>query len=108
MRKDMNVVFGSGADEEDIDTVEGDRQREQQERMAKIETLLETQEQEFRDERRRKVWGKFSNATTREEVEILEREEALEIAKGTAYFSSSCEVAWHVGLIRFHLIQFGC
>jgi len=84
MRKDMNVVFGSGADEEDIDTVEGDRQREQQERMAKIETLLETQEQEFRDERRRKVWGKFSNATTREEVEILEREEALEIAKGTA------------------------
>ena len=84
MRKDMNVVFGSGADEEDIDTVEGDRQREQQERMAKIETLLESQEQEFRDERRRKVWGKFSNATTREEVEILEREEALEIAKGTA------------------------
>jgi len=81
MRKDMNVVFGSGADEEDIDTVEGDRQREQQERMAKIETLLESQEQEFRDERRRKVWGKFSNATTREEVEILEREEALEIAK---------------------------
>ena len=80
----MNVVFGSGADEEDIDTVEGDRQREQQERMAKIETLLESQEQEFRDERRRKVWGKFSNATTREEVEILEREEALEIAKGTA------------------------
>jgi hypothetical protein len=82
MRKDMKVTFGSGEDEEDIDSVEGDRQRDQRERKEKIATLLEDQDQEFRNERKRKVWGKFSNATTREDIEILEREEAEQIAKG--------------------------
>lgn len=82
MRKDMKVTFGSGEDEEDIDSTEGDRQRDQRERKGRIATLLENQDQEFRDERKRKVWGKFSNATTREDIEILEREESEQIAKG--------------------------
>jgi hypothetical protein len=83
MRKDMKVTFGSGEDEEDIDTTEGDRQRDQRARKARIEELLEDQDQEFREERKRKVWGKFSNATTKEDIAKLEREEAEQIARGT-------------------------
>ena len=82
MRKDMKVTFGSGEDDEDIDTTEGDRQRDQRDRKARIEELLEDQDKEFREERKRKVWGKFSNATTKEDIAKLEREEAEQIARG--------------------------
>jgi hypothetical protein len=81
MRYDMSVTFGS-EDPDDFGTEEDDFRAEQASRKAKIDALLKQQDVDFKEERRRKKWGKFANATSKEEIQALEEEERLQIAKG--------------------------
>lgn len=78
-RADIDVVFGSDAVEGDEDEL--DNEREQAARRKQISVLLQKQEEEFREERRLKKWGKYANATSKDEVQALEQEERSEIAK---------------------------
>jgi hypothetical protein len=81
MRFDMSVTFGSD-DDDDFGTEEDEFRSEQASRKAKIEALLQEQDVEFKEERRRKKWGKFANATTKEEIRELEELERNQIAEG--------------------------
>ena len=81
MRYDMSVTFGS-EDPDDFGTEEDDFRAEQASRKAKIDALLKQQDVDFKEERRRKKWGKFANATSKEEIQALEEAERLQIAKG--------------------------
>lgn len=81
MRFDMSVTFGSD-DPDDFGTEEDDFRAEQASRKAKIDALLLQQDVDFKEVRRRKKWGKFANATSKEEIQALEEQERLEIAKG--------------------------
>lgn len=81
MRFDMSVTFGSD-DDDDFGTEEDEFRSEQASRKAKIEALLQEQDVEFKEERRRKKWGKFANATTKEEIRALEEMERDQIAQG--------------------------
>lgn len=80
MRFDMSVTFGSD-DDDDFGTEEDEFRQDQRDRKAKIESLLKEQDADFKEERRRKKWGKFANATTREEINELEEAERQQIAQ---------------------------
>lgn len=78
-RLDVDVIFGSGNpdDEEDEDYVQDRRLRTET-----VQRVLAEQDEEFRRERKQKQWGRFANATTREELEKIEAQERLAIARG--------------------------
>ena len=77
-RSDIDVVFGSVDVEGDDDEVSN--QREQQERRDAISSLMQQQDEEFRQERKLQTWGKYANATSKQEVQQLEQEERRQIA----------------------------
>jgi len=79
-RSDIKVVCGSG-EGDDFGTDEDDFKREQAERKAKIQAILQKQDEEFKQARRARKWGKFANATSKEEICELEEEEKKTIAK---------------------------
>jgi hypothetical protein len=79
-RSDIDVIFGS--DREDAD--EDHDRREQEERRQKISTILKQQDLEFKEDRKRRKWGKYANATSREDIEALEEEQRQEIAQENA------------------------
>ena len=74
---DLDVSFGSsnatgvnwGFEEDDDDDVDKDRVRRRQE----LDKLLEDQDNEFKEERRKKMWGEFANATSKEEIALVEK-----------------------------------
>jgi len=86
-RFDIDVVFGSTDVEGDEDELSN--QREQDARRQAISSLLKEQDDEFREERRKRKWGKYANATSKQDVEALEEEERNEIAKGMFVLSRS-------------------
>jgi hypothetical protein len=88
-RIDMSFSVGSGQ-EEDLDSDELNFRDEQAARKAKIALLLEQQDAEFKEERRRQKWGKFANATSKEEIQALEQEERVKIAQGMKIHVSHC------------------
>eukprot|EP00980_Cylindrotheca_fusiformis_P013544 scaffold3450_cov114-Cylindrotheca_fusiformis.AAC.49 len=75
MRKDTKIVFGSDASSEVSTDEDEDFARDQKERQAVVDRALEMQDEEFKEERRRKKWGDFANAKTKED--ILRVEESL-------------------------------
>ena len=79
-RADIDVVFGS-ADVEGDDEEEMNR-KEQDVRRKMITSFLQEQDEEFRQERKKRKWGKYANATTKQDIEVLEEEERNEIARG--------------------------
>jgi hypothetical protein len=76
-RSDIDVIFGS--DREDAD--EDQDRREQEERRQKISVILKQQDLEFKEDRKRRKWGKYANATSRQDIEALEEEQRKEIAQ---------------------------
>jgi CarD-like/TRCF domain len=73
---DAYVVYGSSAaddDEGEGDDDDAHELEQQRTRRRVIELALEEQDRNFREERRRKVWGDFANATSREEVARVEQ-----------------------------------
>lgn len=82
-RSDIDVVFGSVNVEGDEDEVSN--QREQEERRRAIASLLKEQDEEFREARKKRKWGKYANATSKQDIEALEEAERLEIAKGMSW-----------------------
>jgi hypothetical protein len=81
MRYDMSVTFGSG-DADDFGTEEDEFRTDQAARKAIIQSLLRQQDEDFKEERRRKKWGKFANVTSQEDIQALEEEERQRIAEG--------------------------
>ena len=65
--------FGGAADAEADDTPE--------QRQARIDSMLEADDQEWRDRRRREQMGRYADATSREELERIAAEEKEEIAQ---------------------------
>jgi hypothetical protein len=80
-RSDIDVIFGS--EQEDVDEEEEFR-REQEERRQRISLILKEQDLEFKEDRRRRKWGKYANATSRQDIEALEEEQRNEIAQENA------------------------
>lgn len=85
-RSDIDVVFGSTDVEDDEDELAN--KREQDARRQAISSLLQEQDEEFREERKKRKWGKYANATSKQDIEALEEEERSEIAKGMIGVSS--------------------
>jgi hypothetical protein len=81
MRYDMSVTFGSG-DPDDFGTEEDEFRTDQAARKAVIQSLLLQQDVDFKEERRRKKWGKFANVTSQKDIQALEEEERQKIAEG--------------------------
>jgi hypothetical protein len=80
-RSDIDVIFGS--EQEGIDDEEEFR-REQEERRQRISLILKEQDLEFKEDRRRRKWGRYANATSRQDIEALEKEQRNEIAQENA------------------------
>jgi hypothetical protein len=84
IRPDTQVVFGSSASNEGMEEGDGeeddDYEREQRMRQRVVERLLQKQDLEFKEERRRRVWGEFANATSKEEIAKVERSIKRKIA----------------------------
>jgi len=98
MRFDMSVTFGS-KDPDDFGTEEDDFREEQASRKEKIDNLLKEQDVAFKEERRRKKWGKFANATSKEEIQAVEEEERGKIAEGKCYCAVLCCAVLLSGLV---------
>jgi hypothetical protein len=81
-RADIDVIFGS-EQEGSIDDEEEFRS-EQEERRRKISLILKEQDLEFKEDRKRRKWGKYANATSRQDIEALEEEQRNEIAQENA------------------------
>jgi transcription-repair coupling factor (superfamily II helicase) len=85
---DMDVTFGSsnntgvnwGYEEDDLDDEDNDRKK----RKETLEKLMQQQDLDFKEERRQKKWGKFANATTKEEIRTVERAMRDKISKENA------------------------
>jgi transcription-repair coupling factor (superfamily II helicase) len=83
IQRDRKIVFGSSEAEEDDDgaideDVEYDRQ--QQERKLAVAKLLEQQDAEFKEDRRKKKWGEFADATSKEDIVKVEQKMKERIA----------------------------
>jgi transcription-repair coupling factor len=82
---DIDVTFGSsnvtgvnwGFEEDDEDDVDTDRLR----RKEKLASLLSEQDQEFKEQRRKKRWGAYANATTKQEIKKVEESVREKIAE---------------------------
>ena len=82
---DIDVTFGSsnvtgvnwGFEEDDEDDVDTDRLR----RKEKLDALLSEQDQEFKEQRRKKRWGAYANATSKQEIKKVEETVRQEIAQ---------------------------
>jgi transcription-repair coupling factor (superfamily II helicase) len=82
---DMDVTFGSsnvtgvnwGFEEDDEDDVDTDRVK----RKEKLDELLSEQDQEFKELRRKKRWGAYANATTKQEIRKVEESVREKIAQ---------------------------
>jgi len=92
-RADMDIVFGSeyesdqssrpqkteyGLYEDDVD----EDQRDRQTRRETVEALMREQDEEFRQERKLRQWGKFANITNKKDLEPLLAEEQAKIDLG--------------------------
>jgi hypothetical protein len=75
VRKDTKIVFGSDASSEMGTDEEEEFARDQKERQAYVEKVLLEQDAEFKEERRKKKWGDFADAKTKED--ILKVEESI-------------------------------
>lgn len=74
MRKDTEYIFGSdSAGLADEDEEEDSFDVEQRKRKEVVEKLLEEQDAEFLEERRRKNWGEFADAKTKEDILRVQR-----------------------------------
>mmetsp|Transcript_62610 Transcript_62610/g.70003 ORF Transcript_62610/g.70003 Transcript_62610/m.70003 type:complete len:1159 (+) Transcript_62610:97-3573(+) len=72
LRPDTRIDFGSEADieeeEEDDDDDDVKYQKERYEREKLVKKVLNEQDKEFKEERRRKVWGEFADAKSKEDI----------------------------------------
>lgn len=80
MRKDTKIVFGSDATSEVSTDEDEDFARDQKERQAIVEKVLQEQDVEFKEERRRMKWGDFADAKTKEDILKVEESLKLKIA----------------------------
>jgi len=79
IRRNTQITFGSdqstdGSDEEE------EFVRERAERDAIIESVLKEQDEEFKEERRKKRWGQFADAKTKEDILKVEEKIKEEVA----------------------------
>ena len=66
IRKDTEIVFGSNSSSGLNSDEDEEFAREQQERKAIVDKVLQEQDNEFKEERRRKKWGDFADAAVQE------------------------------------------
>lgn len=85
VRPDLDVQFGSEVykEYEEGDEYEDESVTKERERLAKIQSLLKEQDEEFKQERKQKKWGMYANVTSREDVAALQETEREKVAKGT-------------------------
>lgn len=81
VRKDTRITFGSDQSTEEDDEEE-EYVRERAERDAVIESVLKEQDEEFKEERRKKRWGEFADAKTKEDILKVEDKIKKEVALG--------------------------
>jgi hypothetical protein len=75
VRKDTKIVFGSEPQNEMASDEEEDFAKDAELRAAYVEKVLLKQDAEFKEERRKKKWGDFADAKTKED--ILKVEESI-------------------------------
>ena len=76
LQKDTKIVFGSddSSVESGISTDEDEEYaKNQKERQKIIDDVLEKQDLEFKEARRRKKWGDFADAKTKEDILKVEQ-----------------------------------
>lgn len=67
IQRNRKIVFGSDQSVDGSDEDE-DFLKERAERNAIIESVLKEQDEEFKEERRKKQWGEFADAKTKEDI----------------------------------------
>lgn len=114
-RVDMAIAFGSSVrNQEDDDENDEDElaMRKRLDREQTIQALMDKQDKEFRQQRKRKTWGKYANATTPEEVEKLEEQERQRIDEGrwsnATSFHTNCSLFHVCVLFSFILSRRKC
>jgi hypothetical protein len=82
--KDTKIVYGSdsnnGVSYGENEEEEDDYVKEQVARQAVVAKLLEEQDAEFKEDRRRKTWGEFADATSKEDIKKVEESIRQKIA----------------------------
>lgn len=76
VRPDSSLSFGSEEDnleEDEEDYYEQQENEYQARREAIVNKALEEQDKQFKEERRREVWGEFADAKTPEEIEAVKQ-----------------------------------
>ena len=84
LNKDQKIVFGSDDSSIEAGGIGSDEDEEyakkQRERQAVIDNVLEAQDLEFKEARRRKKWGDFADAKTKEDIMKVEQSIKTRIA----------------------------
>ncbi len=88
VRTDTMITFGSEV--EDLEEEEEDYYDRQESEMQKrrqeiVNKALEEQDKEFKEERRREVWGEFADAKTAEDIEKIKEELKEKIEKDNEF-----------------------
>eukprot|EP00535_Pseudo-nitzschia_heimii_P007971 CAMPEP_0197177938 /NCGR_PEP_ID=MMETSP1423-20130617/3368_1 /TAXON_ID=476441 /ORGANISM="Pseudo-nitzschia heimii, Strain UNC1101" /LENGTH=1146 /DNA_ID=CAMNT_0042627565 /DNA_START=145 /DNA_END=3585 /DNA_ORIENTATION=+ len=77
LRPDTQITFGSDTesfeDDDDYDDYEAEEIARQKKRDELIQKALADQDKEFKEERRRDVWGEFAEAKTAEDIEKVKQ-----------------------------------
>lgn len=74
LRPDTQITFGSDVDEEEeLDDYEDEEDEYKKKRDEVVQKKLDEQDKEFKEERRRKVWGEFADAKTAEDIERVKQ-----------------------------------
>eukprot|EP00532_Pseudo-nitzschia_australis_P004827 CAMPEP_0168186888 /NCGR_PEP_ID=MMETSP0139_2-20121125/14695_1 /TAXON_ID=44445 /ORGANISM="Pseudo-nitzschia australis, Strain 10249 10 AB" /LENGTH=1127 /DNA_ID=CAMNT_0008108971 /DNA_START=171 /DNA_END=3554 /DNA_ORIENTATION=+ len=73
LRPDTQIEFGSGEEDDEEDDYDNEENEYQRKRDEIVQKALDDQDKEFKEERRRKVWGEFADAKTAEDIEKVKQ-----------------------------------
>ena len=91
LRPDTRIDFGSEQgleeDEDDLDDEDIQYQNDRINREKVVEKVLDEQDKEFKEERRRQVWGEFADAKSKEDILKVKQSLKEKIDKENAFKS---------------------
>ena len=73
LRPDTQIEFGSGEEDDEEDDYDNEENEYQRKRDEIVQKALDDQDKEFKEERRRKVWGEFADAKTPEDIQRVKQ-----------------------------------
>lgn len=83
IRRDTEFIFGSDSVNlsEDDDEEEDEYEKDQRKRRAVVTKILEKEDEKFKEERRKKNWGEFATAKTKDDILRVSRSIEEKVSK---------------------------